>query len=67
MKKKKLKKHLAKLDPIEILAYYIEAREGTKKICDTVPMDVINSALTGIEEVLYFLDVEPYFKKSKNE
>ena len=67
MKKKKLKKHLAKLDPIEILAYYIEAREGTKKICDTVPINAIHSALTSIEEILHFLDVEPYFKKSENE
>ena len=67
MKKKKLKKHLVKLDPIEILAYYIEAREGTKGICDTVPINAINNALGSIEEILYSLDIEPYFKKDDDD
>lgn len=60
-------KDLSKLDPIELLAMYIEARTGTKGICDSVPINAINAALGSIEEILHFLDVEPYFEKKEVE
>jgi hypothetical protein len=57
-------KDLSKIDPIELLQMYIEARADKKGICDIVPIHAINAALGSIEEILYFLDIEPYFKRN---
>ena len=58
-------KDLSKLDPIGLIQFYIEARTGKEGIGDTVPLHAINAALGSIEEILYFLEVEPYFEKEE--
>lgn len=56
------KKSLAEMTPEELIKAYIQAKDQDIKV---IPQHAIDKAIGEIEELLIFLDVEPYPEKVK--